>query len=69
MTLKVTIQPMDVCDINRYPVYYAGEGGVEVLPSGALQLTSRWQVGWPAEFRIYAPGTWREINVKQVDNE
>jgi hypothetical protein len=64
MTLKVTVQEMPDHG-GDYPVYYALDGGVEVLPCGALQLTSMVHPDdkKPVEFRIYAPGTWREANV------
>ena len=67
MTLKVTIQPT-VQDDEDDPVYYALNNGVEVGASGELLLVSDRRAGKPIEFRIYGPGTWREINVELVDD-
>jgi len=70
MTLKVTIQPTGH-DIGKYPTYFAFNGpkGITVGPAGELTLVaSRDQFGDPSEFRIYAPGTWREINVEEVND-
>lgn len=68
MTLKVTIQPAGH-DIGQYPVFYAMEDGVHVGAAGELHLVAdETNGGSPLEFRIYAPGTWKEINVEQVND-
>jgi hypothetical protein len=71
MTLKVTIQPTKH-DSGNYPVFYALNDGVTVGPAGELKLVSTRTgplaevEGLATEFRIYAPGTWREINVEEI---
>ncbi len=68
MTLKVTIQPTNHPGGN-YPVFYALEDGVHVGAAGELHLVAgETDGGTPLEFRIYAPGTWKEINVEQVND-
>lgn len=73
MTLKVTIQPTGhTANDGRYPVYYTLNDGVTVGPAGELMLVSTRTgpiskvEGLAMEFRIYAPGTWREINVEEI---
>lgn len=58
MTLKVTIQPKPA-DGHLYPVYYTANDGVKIGLAGELTLTS--ELG---KFRIYAPGTWAEIDAE-----
>ena len=70
MTLKVTIKP-EGHDIGNYPVYYTLNGalGVKVGHAGDLTLVaSRDHFGEPTEFRVYAPGSWKEINVEETDD-
>jgi hypothetical protein len=69
MTLKVTIQPKDHQG-GAWPVYYTEDDGVYVGPNGELQLVagSSEETGDPNEFRIYAPGTWKEVNVEQIND-
>ena len=72
MTLKVTIQPTDHQG-GLYPVFYALDDGVKVGEVGELVLVSARStvVGHasdvPTEFRIYAPGTWKEVNSEHLD--
>lgn len=69
-TLKVTIIPSDMGWTGNYPTYLVdSEGGVGVGPAGELLLVANFakdankkQLG-PLDFRIYAPGTWKEVNV------
>lgn len=68
--LKVTIQPLPVQDTGRYPTYYAVDtGSVKVGPAGELTLVASREEGYPTEFRIYAPGTWKEVNIEPVAGE
>jgi hypothetical protein len=66
--LKVTIQPTN--HIGTYPTYYVESDGVSVGMAGELTLVAGFsdEDGTPSEFRIYAPGTWKEINVEQVND-
>ena len=78
MTLKVTIQTVrntahsadpDVLNAGAYPVFYALNDGVNVGQAGELVLTSVVnRDGDPVEFRIYAPGTWKEVNAVLMDD-
>lgn len=68
--IKVTVQENPHSGGN-YPTYYIVNDGVVVGPAGDLTLISMWhpddnQV--PVEFRIYAPGTWKEINATYVED-
>jgi len=66
--LKVTIQP--TVPVNgAYPVYYTENDGVNVGTGGELTLVAGFseEDGAPVEFRIYAPGTWKEVNVEEVN--
>ena len=69
MTLRVTIQTTDHKG-GTYPVFYTLDDGVSVGPVGELTLVSVRQCvalgGHPLEFRVYAPGTWREVNVEHT---
>jgi hypothetical protein len=54
---------------GSYPNYYTIDSGVKVGPAGELMLVAQEaNDGTPLEFRIYAPGTWKEINVDQVND-
>lgn len=73
MTLKVTIQPTGHNHTSGlYPVFYTLNDGVTVGPAGELMLVATRTgplaevEGLPTEFRIYAPGCWREINVEEI---
>lgn len=68
--LKVTIKPtVDV--LGTYPTYYTENDGVNVGMAGELTLVAGFneEDGSAREFRIYAPGTWKEINVEGVNEE
>jgi hypothetical protein len=67
--LKVTIQPTEPVN-GAYPTYYVENDGVNVGPGGELTLVAAFSAedGAPTEFRIYAPGTWKEINAEQVND-
>lgn len=67
MTLKATIKLMN-SDSPIYDHYFTVEGGVIVGPAGELQLVASHNCD-PLEFRIYAPGTWKEVNVFPVSEE
>jgi len=71
MALKVTIQPADLEFSGRYPTYFVPDAeSVIVGPNGELKLVAESSGdGQTAEFRIYAPGTWKEINVSTVSEE
>jgi hypothetical protein len=66
--LKVTIKPTETIN-GAYPTYYTENKGVNVGPSGELTLVAGFseEDGTPVEFRVYAPGTWREINAEPVN--
>jgi hypothetical protein len=67
MALKATIQTTDY-QCGLYPVFYALDNGVKVGSIGELVLVSaRDEADKPTEFRIYAPGTWKEVNVEYVN--
>lgn len=67
MNLFATVIPTNVQPGERYPTYIAMSGGISVGPAGDLLLASRKEYGAPIEFRIYAPGTWKEVNVTPVE--
>jgi len=69
MNLKVTIQPTEPVN-GAYPVYYVEHDGVSVGEAGELILVSSFneEDDSPVSFRIYAPGTWKEINVEEVND-
>ena len=68
--LKATIQPSDPEFRGNYPTYYVEKDGVNVGPAGELILVAGFsdEDDSPTEFRIYAPGAWKEINVEQVND-
>ena len=68
MTLKVTIQPTGEW-AGLYPTYYTLDDGVKVGQAGELMLISLVdEKSNPLEFRIYAPGTWKDINATQAED-
>jgi len=66
--LKATIKPADHVN-GAYPTYYVESDGVNVGVGGELTLVAAFSDDGflPVEFRIYAPGTWKEVNVEQVN--
>lgn len=67
MTLKATIQTGDL--VGLYPTYFVEQDGVHVGQAGELTLVAGFdEDSNPTEFRIYAPGTWKQVNVEQVND-
>ena len=69
MTLRVVIQPAGDY-VGNYPVFYTMDQpkGVTVGPAGELILVAEENICDNASrFRIYAPGTWKEINVEEAE--
>jgi hypothetical protein len=51
------------------PAIYCVQDGVNVGRAGELVLiSSRNDLGLATEMQIYAPGTWREVNVQEEDD-
>lgn len=67
--LKATIKPTEPVN-GAYPTYYVENDGVNVGPGGELTLVASFgEEGFvPVEFRIYAPGTWTQVDVEQVND-
>jgi len=71
--LKAIIKPTGHVN-GTYPTYYIENDGVNVGPAGELTLVAAFadkESGWngtPVEFRIYAPGTWAQVDVEQVND-
>lgn len=67
--LKVIIQPLPEVP-GTYPTYFVkSRRNVQIGTAGELILVSQGSADNPQEFRIYAPGTWKEVNVVPVDGE
>lgn len=67
--LKVTIRPTEHVN-GAYPTYFVEDDGVNVGTAGELTLVSAFSDGGilPVEFRIYAPGTWTQVDAEQVND-
>jgi len=67
--LKVTIRPIEPVN-GAYPTYYIENDGVNIGPAGELTLVASFsdEDATPVEFRIYAPGTWAQIDAELVND-
>lgn len=69
MTLKALITL--TTESKFHDTYFTLEGGVSVGPAGELRLVAAAAPvsGHSLQFRIYAPGTWQEVDVSLVSEE